>query len=153
MYATVFNGEPFFEDWTVESAFDEINYQVSNDGFVSVLDLNGYGFAWGYALPVISVGRVDYSRIVATLEQNGFDPAKSFYAAEAGVLASKRNKGLATRLMSTLRDEINEYESVIFRTKNPIMLGIGEKIFGKYVLSAKEDSSYEGGMMYVFKQY
>ena len=52
-YSDVFNGPPFYEDWTISSALDEINSQFKKPGYQGVAFLNGSvrGFAWGYKLP------------------------------------------------------------------------------------------------------
>ncbi len=152
MYVTIFNESPFFEDWNKKSALKELNYQINNLEFSGLLETQIGGFCFGYSLPEKNSSRVDYELINSILQEKGFGFANTFYVSEVGVIPNKQNKGLGTKLLNGLTNLISDYDLVVFRTKNPLMVRIGEKVFGKPFFSEVEESSYEGGRIYGFKQ-
>lgn len=144
----MFNGPPFFEDWTLESALAEFDYASSLKGYLGLayaLEGRLRGFSWGYDLPSMNSGRVDYERITEETAKG------TFYLAEVAVAPELWNRNIGTRLVESLDSSI-ESSLVAVRTLNPAMLRIAEKVWGREVKTFPEESGYEGGMVYVYER-
>ncbi len=123
------------------------------DGFEGVLAEDGsgdvVGFTWCYSLPAESVGRIDFALMNCVLKKNGLEPSQAIYGAEMGVLPAYRGLGVAYSLLKARLDS-SEADLSITRTKNPKMLYLYRKTLGDPILSFREESSYKGGVAYVF---
>lgn len=109
------------------------------------------GFSWCYSLPKNSVERIDFSLMNVELELRGYDSASAVYGAETGVIPEYRQQGLASEMLK-VRLSQTDSELILFRTKNPQMLRLYEYAVGTPLFSFKEESSYIGGKVYVFKK-
>jgi len=151
LYKDVFNGAPFFENWTFESALEEYKYAYAKKGFKGLVACNDeiLALTWGYDLPLKNSGRVNYSLLCEQLRKNNFSE-NAFYLSEVAVNEKFRGKNLGTNLVGTLKELVSQ-KFIVMRTKNPAMVAVAEKVFGIAELSFKEDSAYEGGMAYVYR--
>ena len=151
-YSDVFNGSPFYEDWTISSALDEINFQFKKPGYQGVAFLNGSvrGFAWGYKLPFKNNERTDYEKMSLACQENGMVIENTFYLSEVAILYDEQNKGQGTNLVVELDKLLDKYANVVTRTKNPFLLKVVKKIYGPELFEIAEESSYEGGKAYGF---
>lgn len=153
LYAKVYNAPPWNEDWTQASALDELMQGLQKEGFSGVVlgDKKLIGFSWGYKVPLKSTERVDFEKIREEIRKRNLNPDKAFYGAETGIDFDYRKKGLATKLLEERSKKNEECDVLCFRTKNPLMLKIYNRAFGKEDFSFPEETSYNGGRVYVFK--
>ncbi len=151
----MFNGPPFYEDWTLESAKEEFYSSIKKDNFSGLAYFDGdniVGLTWGYSLPTENSGRVDYEKICDALESQDIDCNNTFYLSELAIDASYQGQGIGTKLIQQQKEELSGIDGVVFRTLNPAMLAVGSKVYGAPDVQVKEESSYEGGMAYGFKK-
>lgn len=154
LYTKVFNGAPFFENWNNDSSKKEFLYAANIKGFYGLAYENNNqinGISWGYSLPKNNSGRVDYEIICNNLKKRNIEIKNTFYLSELAIKDTERNKGIGTLLLKTQKDNIEE-KIIAFRTKNPAMKKVGIKSYTEYLFSFPEESSYKGGMIYVFKK-
>lgn len=153
-YMNIFNGPPYYESWTKQESLDELLRSSRKEGFICVFaekEEDIIGFSWGYKLPENNLERIAFEKIRNKLEENKINPNKTFYGAESGVRIDLRKKGIGTLMLRKRFAACKDFNTVIFRTKNPTMINIYRKVAGKKEkLSFLEESSYEGGRVYVF---
>jgi len=101
------------------------------------------GFTWGY--PLLSSGKQTMIDGVISL---GYDPSSLFYGAETGIGPSERGRGIATMLVQKRIFRQSE-PLVCFRTKNPAMVAIYQKLVGKPLDVFSQEEAYPGGVGYV----
>lgn len=151
LYCQIYNGEPWNESWTQESAieeFDEVSYKDNFRGVVARDADRLVGFSWGYGVPEVNSSRVDFEKIRKELLNEGIDSSQVFYGADTGVREDYRMQGLASKLLFE-RTKASNFDYVAFRTKNLGMLRIYQRALGQELFSFPEESSYEGGRVYV----
>lgn len=84
--------------------------------------------------------------------QNNLDPTKSFYLSEVAVDMPFWNKGIASRLLEKQLEQRTADTSLCFRTLNPAMLRVVQKVAGPVYFAIPEETSYKNGVVYVVKR-
>ncbi|MEA3430426.1 MAG: hypothetical protein U9R08_04090 [Nanoarchaeota archaeon] len=153
LYTEIYNASPWNEDWTKESALNELLEVEQKQGFAGAVarDQELVAFSWGYKVQSENTARVDFRKIRAKLEMVGLDPEDAFYGADTGVRIDYRKNGIGSLILKE-RAKSTDAGVVLFRTLNPQMLRIYRTALGKEIFSFLEESSYKGGRVYVFKK-
>jgi ribosomal protein S18 acetylase RimI-like enzyme len=149
LYADVFAGAPYFEDWTLDAALSEYTQCREKTGFVGVVkvqDENLVGFAWGYDMPTTDFERVPFSQYCQLAKG---EPC--FYAAETGIRPEYQNQGLGKELLIG-RTKLVSQDIISFRTKTPAIVHIYEKYVGNIINKLSDESAYDGGMFYLVEK-
>jgi len=155
LYVEAFNGAPFYENWNIQSAKKELENAFKKEGFLGyiLLDNNKVkGLTWGYSFPQKNSERVNYEKISDNLSKRNLNFKKIFYLAEVAITEELRNLGIGTKLIEEQDKYLNNTDAIILRTKNPAMIQICNKIYGKELFWIKEESAYTDGKMYCFKR-
>jgi hypothetical protein len=153
LYCQIYNGAPWFENWTTSCAINEIDEVSFKDNFRGVVAKDAgflVGFSWGYRVPYENSSRVDFEKIRKELSNQEIDSSQVFYGADTGIRDDYRRQGLASKLLFE-RTRKSSFDYVAFRTKNLGMLRIYQRAFGEELFSFPEESSYEGGRVYVLE--
>lgn len=151
LYKEVYSAPPWNEEWTIESALNELNEVKEKEGFTGVIyeEREIIGFSWGYKLPKKNTSRVDFEKINLELKNKNINPELCFYGAETGVQESSREKGIGSKLLKERTKFCINFRYFLFRTKNPQMLRLYQKQLGNEILAFPEESSYKDGKVYV----
>ncbi len=131
-YAAVFAGPPWNETWSLDEAVEEIQKDLTTKGFIGVQAQQGksiVGFTWGFPLPNLDQPGKQFSYVRQLLAEKGIDPNCVFYGTETGVLPESQKQGIGRRLL-TNRMKRTYQPYVTFRTKNPLMLKVYQRVTG-----------------------
>jgi GNAT superfamily N-acetyltransferase len=90
-------------------------------------------FSWGFNVPNVSTPTVQFEKVSEMLSTKGLDSNGLFYAAETGVLPEFQKLGLGTQVSKArlLAAKNSGSEGVVFRTINPKLVRVYEKLFGE----------------------
>ncbi len=154
LYAGIFSAPDWNEEWNRESACSELEEVVEKEGFTGLVvkkENKVIGFSWGYNFSKKNSSRVLFEKIRGELESKNIPLDSTFYGADTGVDSSYRLQGIASKLLAERTKLTENMNYVCFRTKSENMLKIYRKTFGDELFSFPEESSYEGGRVYVFR--
>jgi ribosomal protein S18 acetylase RimI-like enzyme len=120
--------------WTPEGVREDYLKASKEKGFIGIggeLDGELVGFFWGYAIPEEDTHSVKYSKARKLLTDKGINPDKAFYHSEAGTHSKIRNQGFGTKVATaTFAEAAKKYDNVVYRTTQPEMIRVYEKLFG-----------------------
>ena len=91
-YRDVFNGAPFYEDWTLSRAFDVIKDYIDDGAFILASKYMNRIIGFLVAVNEVPVDQREYVQKLEFLR----------YIEEIGVLAQYRNNGIATKMVNAL---------------------------------------------------
>lgn len=154
LYASIFSAPDWNENWDRGRACSELEEVIEKEGFTGLVvkkENKVVGFTWGYNFCKENSSRVLFDKICEELESRSIPPEKTFYGADTGVDSAYRSQGIASKLLAERTKLTENMNYVCFRTKSENMLKIYRKTFGDELFSFPEESSYEGGRVYVFR--
>ena len=136
-YCAAFKGPPWFEEyWTREMAKEVLDNASSQEGFIGLAALVNnevVGFYWGYKFPKEKSTTVDFPAVGQKLNDMDIDTEDMFYKAEMGFVPNMQAKGIGTKIMKRMAEEIWKmgYESASGRTINENIVKLMNRSFGQ----------------------
>lgn len=133
-YQCAFSGSPWFEDgeWTSERVAEVLDNSMSQKGFLGkvLVDLKEevVSFCWGYKIPKVKVGDVDFSKIYEGLPEEFRD---AFWVCDSGVRRDFQKNGLVKILFRSLLE--SGESKVVSRTINPNLIRARSAVYGEPV--------------------
>lgn len=133
------------EDLVIEEFWDYITTKnlmstaLSTNRFLGLsLNINISGenvpiaFSWGYAIPKNDEPSVKFSKCYNLFILKNINPDSTFYVADTGIMTEYQNKKIGTAIsyLHLIEAYNNNFTGVSFRTINPYIIKIYEKIFG-----------------------
>ena len=131
-------GEPLklLDSWRGGRALEVFADAVARPGFIGraarAPDGRLVAFSWGFAVPTGDTPSVKFSMVAGILAQVGLDVGRTSYVAEGGVDPEYQHRGIGSQLSYARLRRVRAagFETVCFRTANPIVLRIYERFFG-----------------------
>ncbi len=131
-------GEPLklLDSWRGGRAREVFEDAVARPGFIGraarAPDGRLIAFSWGFAVPTGDTPYVKFSTVAGMLTQVGLDVGRTSYVAEGGVDPNYQHHGIGSQLSHARLRRVRAagFETVCFRTANPIVLRIYGRFFG-----------------------
>jgi ribosomal protein S18 acetylase RimI-like enzyme len=131
-------GEPLelLDSWRGGRALEVFEDAAARSGFIGMAarapDGRLIAFSWGFAVPARDTPAVKFNTVASILNQIGLDVGRTSYVAEGAVDPDYQQLGIGSQLSYARLRRVRAagFETVCFRTANPIVLRIYGRFFG-----------------------
>ncbi len=131
-YKDVFNGEPFYESWDLDSALQEITSYIDEDALILVPKCNEKTIGFLVSIDEVPENQRQYVQYLENIK----------FVEEIGVLSSFRKNGIASEMVRTL----------LLNYLNPSDKYLGYRTNAMRYFDKKDSESFESATMRIQKE-